>query len=37
MLSSTLAAGMFVWYQIPLVIVLVGLIIFYIQWKKKQM
>ncbi|MCY2927761.1 MAG: hypothetical protein NT031_20445 [Planctomycetota bacterium] len=40
MLSSILAAwytGVFKWYQIPLLIALVGLIIFYVQWKKKQM
>ena len=40
MLSSMLAGyfgAMFTWYQIPLLIILIGLIVFYIKWKKKQM
>lgn len=40
MVSSMLAgymSAMFVWWQIPLVIALVALIVFYVKWKKKQM
>lgn len=39
MVSSIVALfnGILVWWQIPLLIALIALIVFYVKWKKKQM